>query len=100
MECALTKGSRRDRSTESSRRDPRKSSLHPVAEPTRTMHPASSIFGKRFRAAFTVLVAAKSRLRKRGDADGRNVRTTVLPDGPIFLLPAMERILVGPFSPF
>src|SRR6516165_12835755 len=100
MECALTQGSRRERSTETPRPDLRKTAFHPVAEPTRMVHPASSIFGKRFRAAFTVLVAAKSRLRKRGDADGRNVRTTVFPDGPILSVPAMENILVGPFPPF
>ena len=100
MECAFTKGSRRDRSIGISRRDPKKTSLHPVAEPTRMVQPASSIFGKRCRAAFTAIIAARSRLRKRGEADGRNVRTTVFPDGPILSVPAMEHILVGPLRPF
>src|SRR3954465_3884672 len=100
MECAFTKGRSRERSTGSACRDPRKTSLQPVAEPTRMVHPASSIFEKRIRAALTTLVAASLRLKKSGEADGRTVRTTLLPDGPIFLLPAIERILVGPFTPF
>src|SRR6266536_992893 len=100
IECALTNGNKRPRSIASSRRDPRKMSLQPVADPTRIVHPASSIFGKRCRAAFTVFVAAESRVSKRGEVDGRNVLTTLLPDGAILSTPAMEQIRVGPLRPF
>src|SRR5262249_236513 len=62
IEYGVTNGNKRPRSIASSCRDPRKTLLQPVADPTRIVHPASSIFGKRCRAAFTVFVTAESRL--------------------------------------
>src|SRR5688572_11413584 len=87
---AFTNGSSRLRSIGSSLDEPRKTSLHPVAEPTRITQPASCNFGNVRRANSRVFSAFAFRLSRSGDDDDEKRRTAASPDMTGALVPLTE----------